>query len=210
MQRSIVEHDTITPIMPIAHELIEVPVSIHVPSSASLSAVATLDGGSMINTMSPMLAAEAGLKVEPLPNLRTHGVTKVPVTIYGHVNVLLDVRDANGVWKSCDTPFVVIENPSKPLMLGSPWLAAVQPRLNYFKRTMRYTQRKASRTFRPVDICSVRTFLRLAETNEAELYSCHVSDILGSQQAQSLPEWYKDRADVFSRESSAQLSENGP
>jgi len=164
----------------------------------------------MINTMSPMLAAEAGLKVEPLPNLRTHGVTKVPVTIYGHVNVLLDVRDANGVWKSCDTPFVVIENPSKPLMLGSPWLAAVQPRLNYFKRTMRYTQRKASRTFRPVDICSVRTFLRLAETNEAELYSCHVSDILGSQQAQSLPEWYKDRADVFSRESSAQLSENGP
>jgi len=210
MQESITEHDTITSIMPMVHELIEVPVSIHVPSSASLPATATLDGGSMINTMSPILAAEAGLKVEPLPSLRTHGVTRVPVTVYGHVNVLLDVQDATGVWKSFDTPFVVIEDPSRPLMLGSPWLAAIQPRLNYFKRTMRYSQRKVSHTSKPVDVCSARTFLHLVETKEAELYSCHVSDILESDPAQSLPEWYEEYADVFSRESSAQLSENGP
>ena len=210
MERSITESITGTSTIPMVHELIEVPVSIHVPSSTNLSATATLDGGSMINTMSPMLAAEAGLKVEPIPNLRTHGVNRIPVTVYGHVNVLLDVQDAAGVWESHDTPFVVIEDPSKPLMLGSPWLAAVQPRLNYFKRTMRYSQRKAGRTFNQIDICSARTFLHLAESQGTELYCCHVSDILGSELAQSLPEWYNDYADVFSKESSAQLAENGP
>lgn len=211
MQRSVAGHDTVTSIMPLVYDLIEVPVSINVPSSNNLSTTAIIDGGSMINVMSPMLAAEAGLKVEPLPNLSSHGVNKtVPVTIYGHTNVLLDIQDTTGTWKTCDVPFVVLEDPSKPVLLGAPWLAMYSPKLDHYKRTMRFARKRGDHRFKQIDVCSARTFQCLVNTKMAEVYSCHISDILGPEQPQSLPECYKDYADVFSEEESAQLSENGP
>ena len=93
--------------MPLIYNLTRAQTTLH-HNGTKRAVKALIDQGSQTNIISPLLAAEIGLKPRKLPNWIFEGPNLAQVTVYGWAEAELEVQDSAGTTSKCNVPFTII------------------------------------------------------------------------------------------------------
>jgi len=197
---------------PKPRRMLTVNVSIH----GSHSIEALIDGGAEINAISPTLAKEHDLTIEPLPNLIAEGANGVKLTIHGLSMVTMDITDSRGRTQRHLIPFVVADIPRYQVYLGLPWIDDHNPKLSYASRRMlfRGSPIKDRPKFEHISIEDAEQFDKTLRGSKVDVYACSVGlvgqlDPIAADKP-SVPIHYIHYIDLGSEENATAIPDHGP
>jgi hypothetical protein len=167
-----------------------------------------LDSGSHLNIITPMLAKQYKLQVEPLPTALAKFINGSSATVYGITNINITVQDSRGKHHTTMAPFVVMESVYDSIILGMPWLEAVNPRVNYREKRFVFIP-QVKEQYNKIGTVNAEQFASLLQDDKNQLFVCSIGaeNIEGIE---NMPSCYNEYLDVASEESSTYLPPHGP
>jgi predicted DNA-binding protein YlxM (UPF0122 family) len=181
---------------------IEITVGVSSPKGRR-TAIALLDSGSDDDLIARPIAKAFGLDFGDTPLGVVEGLNGDPGPIYGIVETDIQATDSIGQKKSMKRRLFVVDMPGIDMILGIPWLADVNPVVDWAKKTWRYNY-----DF-DFDIMKPKKMKKLLKRRVA--YALMPENFqLNSSDTPAIPLEYAEYQDVFSEEKADELpSETG-
>lgn len=182
----------------------------------ALEIEALLDPGSQLNLLSPRVAKEMDLRIEPLPNLLVTGASGTGLSVYGTTVANVTITDSRGRVQVHEIPFVVAELARYGMYLGLPWFDEHDPKLNIVQRRLlfRGTLDRDERRFQQVAVEDAEEFERTLRSPSTDVFAVTVG--FEAQSAPTgatlskVPTEYSDFADLGSDRDAKALPRHGP
>lgn len=146
---------------------------------------------------------EHTLSISPAPQLLALGAK--PVGTHGYCELNIKVKDNNGTEETQRHRFVIADSEPGTLILGIPWLEAVNPAINWQTKQWRYPLYR-----RHLGVCASAKQLKTARIAFAMHHTPVVDNTPDAVDApeQRLPTRYEDFADICSEESAKTMPEH--
>ena len=175
---------------------------------------ALLDSGATENFINHRYATHMRLPVKKLPNPRKVFNVDGTLNKKGDIQFYTDLEVKTGQ-KNTNMRFFLTDLGSQRMILGYPWFAAVQPKIDWAKGWINYTQlpvvikttnARKTQFARAVKTCGRRMKLRMAtQTKASQLAEQNQSKI-----TPQLPDEYRRHAQVFSEQKAQRFPESRP
>lgn len=187
---------------------------------------ALVDPGAQFNLLSPMIAKEMDLKVQPFPSLNLKGANSSPMQVYGYSTTVVSIRDSRGKNEDFEVTFIVTDPAKYEMYLGMPWVEDVNPKLNWATKRLlfRGQRQKDLPGYQLVAIEDAEEFDKTMRSPSSDVYVLLVnfdeqtkpqSAIVGHSESErsetsEVPSEYTDFLDIMSEDDARTLSSHGP
>ena len=173
-----------------------------------------IDSGAQASFISQKLIAELGLSATTSA-VRAHAVDGHDVQVYGEHDLRVHAIDSRGNCSSQEVHLLASTIEEFDLIVGQPWLKAVNPEINWARGVWFYRFTKPV----TISVISYQKMRRIARKQLVEVIrlavvhtprnahttSNSIQSEAGSDDPSSLPVAYRDHADVFSEEGASKL-----
>ncbi|KAI9693892.1 MAG: hypothetical protein M1822_003163 [Bathelium mastoideum] len=96
------------------------------------------DSGSDFNLMSPLLAKELNLTVQPSPKMAIWSYKGPNLTLYGTTMAKLEVSDSRKQKRTYEVEFIVTKTEGYEILLGKSWLKQVNPIIDRIRNIIKF------------------------------------------------------------------------
>lgn len=163
---------------------------------------ALIDSGAEMNLVSQLFVKGAGWQLRPDSALPARSIDGSTIRIYGTLHITTNVTDRDA--KSCkqQDKYVSTDIPDYDIVLGTPWLRARNPDIDWERRTWAY----AGRISQPEPL-KAGAFFRAATKTERLYFVRYVAT--AGEDVPELPPEYEEFRDVFSEDAANTLPPRG-